>query len=76
MMIEIVPPITHIEMIAEGSGIQELSGLRQQYGPGNWKKKKGVAMVRVEGHPPARAETHWYEAHGIGKVKIKVKQWL
>jgi hypothetical protein len=43
-MIEIVPPITHIETIAEGSGIQELSGLRQQYGPGNWKKKKGIAM--------------------------------
>jgi hypothetical protein len=22
------------------------------------------------------AEVHWYEAHGIGKVKFKVKEWL
>jgi len=22
------------------------------------------------------AEIHWYEAHGIGKVKTKVKRWL
>jgi hypothetical protein len=76
LMIEIDPPITDIETIAEGTGIQELSGLRQQYGPGNWKKKKGVVMVRVEGRLPARAEVHWYEAHGIGKVKMKVKRWL
>jgi hypothetical protein len=26
--------------------------------------------------PIAKAEIHWYEAHGIGKVKLKVKQWL
>jgi hypothetical protein len=24
----------------------------------------------------AKAEVHWYEAHGIGKVKLKVKRWL
>ena len=23
-----------------------------------------------------RAELHWYEAHGIGKVKFKIKQFL
>jgi hypothetical protein len=23
-----------------------------------------------------RAEVHWYEAHGIGKAKLKVKRWL
>lgn len=38
-------------------------------------------------HPEARAEMresvefygveiHWYEAHGIGKVKFKIKQFL
>jgi hypothetical protein len=70
-MIEIIPPITHVETIAEGTGIQELSGLRRRYGPGNLKKKKGVVMVRVEGDLPASAE-----AHGIGKVKMKVKRWL
>lgn len=75
-MFEIIPPITQIETIAEGRGIQELSGLRREYGPGNWKKKKGVVMVRVGGGLPVKAEIHWYEAHGIGKVKIKVKKWL
>jgi hypothetical protein len=24
----------------------------------------------------AKAEVHWYEAHSIGKVKLKVKRWL
>jgi hypothetical protein len=76
LMLEIIPPITHIETIAEGRGIHELSRLRQQYGPGNWKKKKGIAMLRIGDGPPARAELHWYEAHGIGKVKVKVKRWL
>jgi len=78
-MLEIIPPITQIETIAEGHGIQELSRLRREYGPGNWKKKKGVVMVRVGGVGggiPATAEIHWYEAHGIGKVKLKVKKWL
>ncbi len=41
-MLEIIPPITHIETIAEGRGIHELSRLRRQYGPGNWKKKKAL----------------------------------
>ncbi|BCU07399.1 hypothetical protein [Allochromatium tepidum] len=75
-MIEIIPPITDIETIAEGHGIQELNRLRQRYGPGNWKKKKGVALVRTDVDLPAPAEIHWYEAHGIGKVKLKVKRWL
>ena len=75
-MIEIVPPITDIETIAEGHGIDEQSRLRQRYGPGHWKKKKGVALVKAGRDLPALAEIHWYEAHGIGKVKMKVKRWL
>lgn len=75
-MLEIIPPITQIETIVEGHGIQELSRLRREPGPGNWKKKKGVVMVRVGGGIPATAEIHWHEAHGIGKVKLKVKKWL
>jgi len=23
-----------------------------------------------------RAEVHWFEAHGIGKVELKIKEWL
>jgi hypothetical protein len=74
---KIIGPITDIETIAEGSGIRERVTLKQKYGEGNWKKKnKGIAMVQVDESRPALAEVHWYEAHGIGKVKFKVKKWL
>jgi hypothetical protein len=35
-----------------------------------------MAQVRLPDGSMAMAEVHWYEAHGIGKVKIKVKEWL
>jgi hypothetical protein len=53
-----------------------LAGLRARHGDGNWKKKKCVAMIGLNDGTQALAEVHWYEAHGIGKVKMKVKQWL
>ncbi|WP_462322574.1 hypothetical protein [Halochromatium sp.] len=73
---EVVSPIKQVETIAEGRGIRELAQLRKRFGPGNWKKKKGIAMIRVQDGSLAQAEVHWYEAHGIGKVKLKVKRWL
>lgn len=76
MKVEVVGEIANVETIAQGSGIRELSLLRKQYGLGNWRKKKGVAQVRLPDGSTAMAEVHWYEAHGIGKVKFKVKEWL
>lgn len=75
-MTQIIPPITVIETIAEGPSIREIHLLRQQYGPGRWKKKKGIALIEAPDGSQQRAEIHWYEAHGIGKVKMKVKRWL
>jgi hypothetical protein len=69
-------PIQQAETIAEGSSIRELANLRERYGNGHWKKKKGVAWVDRGDGVSFLAEVHWYEAHGIGKVKIKVKRWL
>lgn len=37
---------------------------------------KGVASVRLEGDIVRTAELHWYEAHGIGKRKMKIKALL
>ena len=37
---------------------------------------KGVAAVRLPDGTTARAEIHWYEGHGIGKVKLKIKDWV
>ncbi len=73
---KLVGNIAAVEVIAEGHGIRELASLRQTYGDGNWKKKKGIAKVQLDTGHTAHAEVHWYEAHGIGKVKMKVKKWL
>ena len=75
MQIKIIGKIESISTIAEGSGIRDLSVLRSQYGIGNWKKKKGFAKVNYKGIKKM-AEIHWYEAHGIGRVKLKIKRWL
>ena len=74
MDFEIVSEIMAIEPIAEGAGIRQLTKLMQLYGGKNWKKKKGFATVRLlASSEMVRAELHWYEAHGIGKVQFKIK---
>ncbi len=50
--------------------------MRKQCGAGQWRKLKGVATVRLANGRVQRAEIHWYEAHGIGKVGMKVKRYL
>ena len=75
-VIKIINDIIGIETIAEGHGIRELAQLRERYGFGNWRKKKGIAVIELLDGTIAKAEVHWYEAHGIGKVKLKIKRWL
>jgi hypothetical protein len=48
--------------------------IQKQFGPGRWRKVKGIAKVRLENGRICKAELHWYEAHGIGKKKIKIKR--
>jgi hypothetical protein len=76
MNVRIVGAITAIETIAEGNSIRERASLRAGYGAGRWKKKKGIATVQRDDGSTRLAEIHWYEAHGIGKVKLKIKRWL
>jgi len=73
---KILGEISAIETIAEGRGIRELAALQQRYGQGNWRKRKGIAVVELPNGNNSKAEVHWYEAHGIGKVKMKIKRWL
>jgi hypothetical protein len=73
---KILGEISAIETIAQGNGIYELALLRHRYGQGNWYKRKGLAMIELPSGERKIAEVHWYEAHGIGKVKMKVKRWL
>ena len=76
MHFEVVSEITGVVTIASGRGIRDLARLRRQHGPGRWRKLKGVASVRLSGGRVRRAEVHWYEAHGIGRVKMKIKRFL
>ena len=76
MKFEIIEEITNIETIATGSGIQILPLLRKRYGSGRWRKLKGIAAVRLFDGTIRRAELHWFEAHGIGKKKIRIKSFL
>lgn len=43
---------------------------------GRWRKLKGFAQVRLEDGTECDAELHWYEAHGIGKKEMRVKELL
>ena len=76
MYFEIVSDITEIKIIAVGSSIREIKRLRRQFGHGSWRKLKGFALVKLPSGRIRRVELHWYEAHGIGKKKIKIKRYL
>ena len=76
MYFEIIGEITHIETFAAGSSIQEISRLRKLYGRGRWRKRKGIARVRLEDGAILLAEVHWYEAHGIGRKDFKIKRYI
>ena len=58
------------------AGGRELGLLERAYGTGRWRKLTGSALVRLPSGRLRRAEVHWYEAHGIGKKKLKIKRFL
>jgi hypothetical protein len=73
---EVVGEIRAIETIASARGIRILERLIRQFGHGHWLKRKGLATVRLQSGELLDAEVHWYEAHGIGKRKMKIKRFL
>jgi hypothetical protein len=73
---EIIGRIEQIRVIAVGGRIREIMRLRKQFGAGRWRKMKGIATVRIENGILRQAELHWYEAHGIGRRKMKIKRFL
>jgi hypothetical protein len=76
MDLDIIGEIEEIETIAVGGRIQDIMRIRKQFGQGRWRKLKGVANVRFENGRIRKAEVHWYEAHGIGRRKMKIKRIL
>jgi hypothetical protein len=72
----VVGRLRYVEAIAVGEGIRDIAQLRRRFGPGRWRKMKGIAEVRLADGTLRLAELHWYEAHGIGKRKLKLKRFL
>lgn len=71
-----VGAIRSIETIAIGRGIYILDRLNRLYGKGNWRKIKGIATVRLPDGTMTEAEIHWFEAHGIGKRRMRIKRLI
>ena len=76
MNFRIISPLHNIETFARGQGIRELARLKKVYGPGNWRKRKGHAIIELGSGARISAELHWYEAHGIGRKEFKIKRLL
>lgn len=76
MALKLLSKITDIETIAVGAKIREINRLRSVYGPGKWRKLKGIATVQLSDGSRSLAEIHWYEASGIGRVEFKPKRLL
>ena len=76
MDFQILGDIRDIENIATSRGIRELKRLNRVHGRANWRKRKGIATIRLADGAMKVAELHWYEGHSIGKKEIKVKRYL
>ncbi|HUQ70135.1 MAG TPA: hypothetical protein VM165_11460 [Planctomycetaceae bacterium] len=76
MDFELVGVVSDVETIAVNLGIRERASLRAKYGGRRWRKLKGVAHVRLDNGHVRLAEVHWYEAHGVGRRRMKIKRFL
>ncbi|HEX9710966.1 MAG TPA: hypothetical protein VGB52_00235 [Actinomycetota bacterium] len=76
MYFKLASRISDVEVIAKGVSVRKRAQLRARYGRGRWRKLKGIALVELRDGSTSLAEVHWYEAHGIGRRKMKVKRFL
>jgi hypothetical protein len=74
--ITILSRIRQIKTIAVGRKIHELGRLERAYGPGRWRKRKGVDRVRAGDGQVFTAEVRWYEASGVGRREFKIERIL
>ena len=58
MYFEIIGDIAEVETIAVGSSIREIARLHKRYGRGRWRKRKGIARVRLWDGVVVVAEVH------------------
>lgn len=75
--------VTDISLIARGHGIKTVATLIKNHKRPNgtstkatdWTKKKGFGTVVGRDGKERKAELHWYECQGMGKIDFKVKKW-
>ena len=72
----VIGPVLGIVTFARGRGIRELARLNRTYGRASWRKRKGVARIRLADDSEHIAELHWYEAHGYGRREVKIKKLI
>ena len=76
MDFEILGELRSVQTFASGRQIRELRRVQKVHGIGKWRKRKGIATVRLRSGEIREAEVHWYEATGIGKREFKIKYLL
>lgn len=67
MHFEIVGTIEKIETIAVGGRIRDIMRLQRQFGQARWRKRKGIAKIKLAEGKIRKVELHGYETHGIGR---------
>lgn len=73
MNFKLISEIDQIQIIAKGKNVDIRNQLNQTYGRGDWRKLKGIGMVEYENRQIWIVELHWFEAHGIGRKRMKDK---
>jgi len=73
---ELISGPSAIEIIAVNLSVRERDKLKKRFGGRRWRKLKGVGRVRFPDGNIYKAEVRWYEAHGVGRRKMKVKRIL
>ena len=76
MKFKLLSEITDIQTIARGKGVDIRHQLNRAYGRANWRKLKGIATVEYDNGQVWLVELHWFEAHGIGRKRMKDKYRL
>jgi hypothetical protein len=65
---EILDNIEWVENIASARGIRELKRLNRIYGKANWRKRKGIAKIKLTDGAINFAELHSYENIGDNTI--------
>jgi hypothetical protein len=68
MHFDILGEISEVETFAKGSGIREIARLRRAYGRARWRKREGIASIRL-----ADGSIHLAELPGMKLLESDVR---